>query len=459
MTQSHHTRRDFLKAMGLGSAALAMPRSLAAAEAKESGKPNIVLIMADDLGYECLGCNGGTSYKTPVLDKLAKSGTRFTNAYCTPLCSPTRMLIMTGRYGFRNYKSWGVLDPKEKTFGHVMKSAGYATCVSGKWQFAQFDKPGMADHCKRSGFDEHCVWTWVYKGKAPARYWDPFIWQNGKLLQGTKGKYGPDIHCDFVIDFIERNKDRPFFAYYPMNLVHGPFQAPPGVKGAGEQAAKAGGKKKARQKGGYYPQMVAYMDKMVGRVVAALDRLKLREKTLIIFTGDNGTPRGIKSKMGEVVIPGGKGTMGDTGTHMPFVTSWPSAVPAGKVRDDLIDFSDIMPTLADLGGADLPKGVKIDGRSFAAQLRGKAGKPRRWVYIHDGDNRRTGNKPTAPNKRAVRDKRWKLYADGKFYDMKKDPFEKSPLASDAGPEGPEASLAREHFRTLLKTFELVARSL
>ncbi len=433
MNQPDHTRRDFLKAVGFGSAALAMPRSLAAAEAKESRKPNIVLIMADDLGYECLGCNGGTSYKTPVLDALAESGTRFTNAYCTPLCSPTRMLIMTGRYGFRSYKGWGILDPKEKTFGHVMTSAGYATCVSGKWQFAKFDKPGMADHCKRSGFDEHCVWTWVYKGKAPARYWDPFIWQNGELLAGTQGKYGPDIHCDFVIDFIERNKDRPFFAYYPMNLVHAPFPAPPGVKGAG-------GKKKTRQKGGYYPQMVAYMDKMVGRVVAALDRLKLREKTLIIFTGDNGTPRGIKSKMGDLVIPGGKGTMGDTGTHMPFVTNWPSAVPAGKVRDDLIDFSDIMPTLAALGRADLPKGVTIDGRSFAPQLRGKTGKPREWVYIHHGDNR------AKPNMRAVRDKRWKLYADGKLYDMKKDPFEKKPLADAAGAD---ADAARKRLQAVL----------
>ena len=438
MNQPDHTRRDFLKAAGLASAALVLPQSLAAAETKESGKPNIVLIMADDLGYECLGCNGGTSYKTPVLDELAKSGTRFTNAYCTPLCSPTRLLIMTGRYGFRSYHGWGVLDPKEKTFVHVMKSAGYATCVSGKWQLARFDKPGMADHCKRSGFDEQCVWTWFYKGKKPSRYWDPFIWQDGKLLAGSKGKYGSDIHCDFVIDFIERNKDRPFFAYYPMNLVHGPFVPTPDSRGKG-----AG--KKGRQKGRNYADMVAYMDKMVARLVAALDRLKLREKTLIIFTGDNGTPRGIRSKMGDLVIPGGKGTMGDTGTHVPFVTNWPSTVPAGKVRDDLIDFSDIMPTLADLGGAEMPKGVKIDGRSFAPQLRGKPGKGREWVYIHHGDNR------AKPGMRAVRDKRWKLYADGRLYDMKKDPFEKEPIAADGA--GPEASAARKRLQAVLATLK------
>jgi len=140
-------RRGFLRACGAG--VFGLSRLALGAE----GKPNIVLIMADDLGYECLGCDGGTSYHTPNLDRLAAEGVRFTNAFCTPLCSPTRIEIMTGRYGFRNYRGWGVLDPKEVTVGHLLRKAGYATCVSGKWQLARFDRPENADQPRRAGFD------------------------------------------------------------------------------------------------------------------------------------------------------------------------------------------------------------------------------------------------------------------------------------------------------------------
>ena len=236
---SHHaatTRRRFLQAAAGATLAGLLGRRARAADA--AGKPNIVLIMADDLGYECLGANGGTTYRTPNLDRLAAEGTRFTHAYCAPLCSPTRVLLMTGRYGFRNYRGWGILDPAEKTFGHLLREAGYATCVSGKWQLCRFDKPENADHPKRAGFDEHCVWTWQYAKGKPSRYWDPMIWQNGKLLEGAKGKYGPDIHCDFVCDFLERNKSRPFFAYYPTNLVHAPFVPTPDTKRYQESFAR-----------------------------------------------------------------------------------------------------------------------------------------------------------------------------------------------------------------------------
>ncbi|MFW6162275.1 MAG: sulfatase-like hydrolase/transferase [Planctomycetota bacterium] len=414
-------RRGFLSSVGLGIMAAAL-----GAEGNRR-RPNVVLIMADDLGYECLGCNGGTSYQTPHLDRLAAAGTRFTHAYCTPLCSPTRIEIMTGRYGFRNYKGWGVLDPDERTFGHVLRDAGYATCVSGKWQLCHFHKPENADHPDRAGFDEHCVWTWRYKGKKPSRYWDPWIWQNGKLLEGTEGQYGPDIHRDFILDFITRHHDRPFFAYYPMNLVHAPFVPTPD-SGDGQ----AGKRKKGKQ---YYADMVAYMDKCVGQVVAALERLGLRERTLVLFTADNGTPRGITSKMGDVTIPGGKGKMTDAGCHVALIASWPGTTPAGRVCDDLIDFSDVLPTLADLAGARLPEGVTLDGRSFLPQLRGEKGSPRDWVYIQ------------LNKKRAVRDRRWKLYADGRLFDVAADPFEKRPFKPGDG--GAEAAAARERLQKAL----------
>ena len=409
-------RRKFLTTIGLGAAAGAARRGLFAADQPKE-KPNVVLIMADDLGYECLGCNGGTSYQTPTLDALARTGTRFTHAFCTPLCSPTRNLIMTGRYNFRNYRGWGTLDPKETTFGHLLRAAGYATCVSGKWQLCRFDKPGNADHPKRAGFDEHCVWTWHYKGKKPSRYWDPFIWQDGKFRDDLKGKYGPDVHCDFIVDFIERHKAQPFLAYYPMNLVHAPFVRTPDSK-------------QGKKKGGHFADMVAYLDKCVGRVVATLDRLGLRERTLILFTGDNGTPRGIRSKLGDTAFPGGKGRMTDAGTHVPLLANWTGTTPAGRACGDLIDFSDVLPTLAAIAGAPLPEGVTLDGRSFLPQLRGEPGTPRDWVFIQ------------LNNKRAIRDKRWKLHHDGRLYDLDADPFEKSPIGPADANEAAAAARTR-----------------
>ncbi len=430
-------RRDFLKTAAGATLVGLLGRSARAADAAK--KPNILLIMADDLGYEVIGANGGTSYATPNLDRLAAEGTRFTHAYCTPRCSPTRILLMTGRYGFRNYKGWGILDPAEKTFGHVLRDAGYATCVSGKWQLCEFDKPENADHPRRAGFQEHCVWTWHYKKGSPSRYWDPLIWQNGKLLEGTEGKYGPDIHCDYVCDFIERNKSRPFFAYYSTNLVHAPFVPTP--DSWRESGPKSQGKK---DKGGgqaNYTAMVAYLDKCVGRVVTTLDRLGLRENTLILFTADNGTPRGIQSKMGEMTIPGGKGQMTDLGTHVPLIANWDGTTPAGRVLDDLIDFSDVLPTLGEMAGAALPQDRTIDGRSFLPQLRGEKGNPREWAYIHHGTATAGGNM------RALRTQRWKLYGDGRLFDMNADLFEKTPVAEGAG--GEEAAQARKRLAAVL----------
>jgi len=433
MGNDNLTRREFLRSAGAMTAAWLGPGTARLFGARPD-RPNIVLIMADDLGYETLGCNGGTSYATPHLDRLAAGGMRFEHAYCAPLCSPTRVLLMTGRYGFRNYREWGVLDPKEQTFGHVLRKAGYATCVSGKWQLCKFDDPANADHPRRSGFDEHCVWTWHYRKKKPSRYWDPFIWQNGKMLAGTEGKFGPDIQCDFVIDFIRRNKHRPFFAYYPMNLVHAPFIEPPDMPGK----KRVGGKGQAN-----YAAMVAYMDRCVGRVIAELDKLGLRKKTLVLFTGDNGTPKGIRSKMGDVTIPGGKGSMTDGGTHVPLIANCPGTVPAGKTTDALVDFSDFLPTLVELARTEPPAGVPIDGRSFLPVLLGKKKSVREWAYIHHGDA------AAGPKLRAVRTQRWKLYADGRLFDIASDPFEKKPVEENG--RSSEAKKAREQLTLALKS--------
>jgi arylsulfatase A len=409
---------------------------LAAAFGANAGKkPNIVFILCDDLGYECLNCYGGTSYKTPNLDALAASGIRFRNAYATPLCSPSRVELMTGRYGFRT--GWVNLigrgddameyfDPeKERTFGHIMKSGGYSTAIAGKWQLCYF--PDHPDHLNRCGFDEYCCWTWQLNGKRTARYWEPSIWQNGKEQTNVPKPYGEDVFCDFLIDYIKRHRDQPFFVYYPMVLVHEPHLPTPDTKGAtkgqkrGRDDKGGGVEGKQRRATKWFPGMVNYMDKTVGRLVAALDELGLRENTIICFTGDNGTDRSVFSKLGNVTVQGGKGTVTEFGTHVPFIVSWKGTIKPGQVKSDLIDFSDVVPTLAELGSAKIPA-VKLDGKSFARQLTTDSAPARDWVFSQ------------LARKKLIRDQRFMLHDDGSIYDIAADPFEKNNLADSKDAE-------------------------
>ena len=399
-------------------------------------RPNIILIMADDQGYETISANGGTSYKTPHIDHLAANGMRFENAYAHPLCTPSRVALMTGQYNFRNYTSFGELRLSEKTFAHVLRDAGYKTAIAGKWQLSEGDFQAPFHF----GFEEYLLWHFGTQmngvpapGAPGSRYWDPVLYHNGKLLPNTKGRFGPDVMADFVEDYIQKHQTEPFFVYYPLTLPHDPWIEPPGYRTTGEFSGELRAfygpaentvrtaEREERQR--RFAAMVEYVDKLVGRVTAQLDALKLSEKTFVVFTGDNGTYAGLRSTMRRGDVLGDKGRPTDAGTHVPFIAQWKGSVPAGKVNQDLIDFTDILPTLAELAGAKLPTGVTIDGRSFAAQLRGHKGNPRasifthydpRWLYFQFA--------------RYAQDTQYKLYHDGVFYDYRRDPLEKSPLA-------------------------------
>ncbi|MEA3225826.1 MAG: sulfatase-like hydrolase/transferase [Planctomycetota bacterium] len=288
-------RRQFIKAVGLGAVAMAAPGCLDSAgrtSGRKAGKkPNIILIMADDIGYECFGSYGSESYKTPVLDELARTGVRFEHCYSQPLCTPSRVKIMTGQYNFRNYVDFGVLDPKQKTFGHLLQGAGYATCVVGKWQLygsvnQRVEVRGKGSLPSDAGFDEHCLWQIMKRG---VRYKDPLMIRNGKPVEDSQGKYGPDISCDYALSFIERHRAEPFFLYFPMAIVHSPFVPTPDSEDWDNPNHKNNTK--------YFADMVLYMDKMVGRIVGKLDEFGLRENTLVLFIGDNGTHKSIKSEL------------------------------------------------------------------------------------------------------------------------------------------------------------------
>jgi arylsulfatase A len=434
-------RRDFLKTLGCGAAALTMQgcNGSSGFSSGKSAKSNIILIMADDIGYECFGCYGSASYKTPVLDGMAETGMRFEHCYSQPLCTPSRVKIMTGQYNFRNYTNFGVLDPKQKTFGHLLQGCGYATCVVGKWQLygsvnQSAEVRGAGSLPEQAGFDEHCLWQVKERG---SRYKDPVVVQNGQNLESLEGRYGPDVFTDYAIDFIERHKAKPFFLYFPMAIVHNPFVPTPD--------SEDWKNKKHKNDNKYFADMVTYMDKIVGRIVARVEELDLSKNTLVIFTGDNGTNKNIKSKMSNgQVIKGDKGNTTDAGTRVPLIAKWPGVVPAGKVCGDLVDFSDFVPTFVEMAGASPPDGMIIDGQSILPQLRGKKSKPRKWIFCHYGP-KWLGRKEAV---RFVRDKRWKLYDNGNLFDVPADTLEQNPNPSD-----PEATSARKQLQAVLNSIK------
>ncbi|MFP6901168.1 MAG: sulfatase-like hydrolase/transferase, partial [Opitutales bacterium] len=388
-----------------------------------ASKPNILLIMADDVGCEPIGCYGGESFATPQVDALARKGMRFEHCYSMPVCHPSRMALMTGRYPFRMKAGWGSFpkDEEDKSIGRVMQRAGYATAVAGKWQMTLFKKD--AEQPRRTGFDEWLLFGW-HEG---ARFHDPMLYQNGKPARTATGSYGPDLYVEFLSGFIERShtQGKPFFAYFPMALAH---DVTDDLKW---QVPYVPGKDRWMN----YGEMIASMDTTVGKIMATLDRLEIREDTIVIFTGDNGTAgrsklrhlgkKGAKYEYEKVVvtrngqrIAGGKGSLKDTGTHVPLIVSWPGKVKEGTVSRDLVDFSDWLPTLAELGGAKLDPERSLDGQSFASSFLGIDEPRREFAFAESG------------KQAFVRDQGWKLYASGKFYDLEKDSEEKSPISGE-----------------------------
>ncbi|WP_215225608.1 sulfatase-like hydrolase/transferase [Echinicola shivajiensis] len=382
-------------------------------------KPNIILIMADDLGYETLGVNGSESYQTPNLDQLAKDGMNFTQCYSTPLCTPSRVQLMTGKYNFRNYIGFGLLDPREKTFGHYLKAAGYDNFIAGKWQLfgnehqrkLAGDKEGSLP--KDAGFDDYCLWQVQQLG---SRYKDPLL----SSPSGDKvyeGRFGPDIFVERILNFIEKDRDNPFFVYFPMALTHDPFVPTPDNEFFPDFDAKS---KTNDPK--YFGEMVSYMDKLLGRIFDAVKSNGISENTLIMFIGDNGTDHDVTSIQHGNLIKGDKGHTTAAGTHVPMIANWKGKIEAGTVNDNLIDFTDFVPTLLEAAKQGQDKTVLTDGLSFYPQLLGKNSPTRDWVFCHYAPN--WGN---FEDKRFVHDRVLKLYENGDIYKIDDDPLEANPL--------------------------------
>jgi arylsulfatase A len=388
----------------------------------------VVLIFADDVGVEAFECYGGESYSTPRIDALAGEGMRFTEFHAQPLCTPSRVKLLTGRSNLRNYRRFSVLDPEEVTLADLLGQAGYTTAAVGKWQLhgaAHYGEwRGIGARPEEAGFDRWCLWQVEELG---SRYWEPLLEIDGELQDTNPGDYGPREFLDYAIQFLEEHRDEPFLLFYPMALVHAPFVTTP-------DSADADSKDKQAN----FADMVAEMDRTVGSLVDALDRLGMSEETLLLFTSDNGTDKRIVSEAWGQEIKGGKALPLNRGTHVPLIARWPGVVPAGSTCTDLMDLSDILPTLVELCAATRDPGVTLDGRSFASRLQGRPHEPREWISVYC--NPRPGNPKFVPTL-FVRDARFKLYEDGRFLDLTSDAEEQRPLDIDAlGPDA-AASLA------------------
>ena len=405
-----------------------------------SAKPNIVYILADDLGFAELGCNGSDRYKTPNIDALANSGVRFTRFYTVPLCGPSRAMILTGRYGFR---SGAVTQDACKTIIRtgekaevmiptVLKKAGYASALIGKW--GQLTPSGDPSDW---GFDHELY----YKGSG--MYWnskvakpmseggevrgDPDTYVlDGKTVSVKDDEYIPDLLHKDATAWMEAQKGRPFFLYYSLSQVHGEILPTP------DSAPAPKGESNNQRAQRLLADNIAYMDKLVGKLVAELDRLKLRENTLIVFMGDNGSTKSaaVDATIGGRRIEGEKGSMKEGGGLVPFFATWPGVTPSGKVNANVADASDLLPTFAEIAGAPLPTGRVIDGRSLVSQFKGDTKSPRTWAFCQLSNNY------------YVREAGWKLDQSGTLYDMKDAPFKEVAVAVDTKDEAAVAARAR-----------------
>ncbi|MFV0446463.1 MAG: sulfatase-like hydrolase/transferase [Planctomycetaceae bacterium] len=355
--------------------------------------PNVILILADDLGAQELSCYGSQEHSTPHLDQMAAEGVRFETFFAMPLCTPTRVCLMTGRYGFRsgylgmaNQAFIPLKDSPQRdianhfTLADLVKTRGYATAQVGKWQLSG-ELPTLVRDC---GFDEYCMWAYDHnlpagvthpaherRGGATCRYWHPSLIQNGEYRPTEPNDYGPDIFNEFAIDFARRHKDEPFFIYYTSVLTHGPQLETPDPEHPGERWPAG------------FKSCLEYLDVLMGRLNAGLKEAGLDQNTYVMFVGDNGTG-------GD-----GKGTVTELGARVPCIITGPG-IEKGLVSRAVGDLTDFIPTLAAISGAKLPQDVVFDGHSLLPVLQGKQERHRDWIYSHLDDGR------------VLRDERWLL---------------------------------------------------
>lgn len=446
MTVSY-TRRGFLKTLGTGIAAFATPGWLRASSAVKP-KPNIIFIMADDLGYGDLGCYGQKRILTKNIDRLATEGTRFTQAYAgSTVCAPSRCSLMTGMHNGHNrirdnlpHNVW--LRPDDVTVAEVLKQAGYKTGGIGKWSLGNPGSWGIPNY---QGFD---YWYGHLNQDQAHFYYPDYLWENDKVillqkvvienevgkLKGNRGGknvcYTHDFFTEKAVSFIEQHREDPFFLYLAYTIPH--FSDYP--KNTPEHFIVPSDEpytnKDWPQIAKNYAAMITRMDRDVGQIMKLLKQLGIDQNTLVLFTSDNGSYKGspipIKFFDSNGKLRGGKRDQYEGGIRIPMIARWPGKVPAGRVSDQVWAFWDFLPTAAELVGLPAPKG--IDGISMLPALLGKKQKSHDYLYWDYGHVRKT-------YKQAVRMGDWKGVRNGvrapvELYNLSDDVGETRNVASE-----------------------------
>ncbi|MHC4646769.1 MAG: arylsulfatase [Planctomycetota bacterium] len=444
---TNHTRRNFLKTIGAGIASLAMPKFVSAWSASLM-RPNIVLIVADDLGYGDLGCYGQKKILTPNIDRLAEEGIRFTQAYAgSTVCAPSRCSLMTGMHNGHNrirdnlpHNIW--LRPDDVTVAEVLKQAGYKTGAIGKWALGDPGSWGLPNY---QGFD---YWYGHLKQDLAIYYYPTHLWENDKIVMlqdlvmvndvgkmtgnraGKRVKYTHDLFTDKAVSFIERHREDPFFLYLAYTLPHFsdyPKDSPDHYMVPSDEPYTD---KDWPQIAKNYAAMISRMDRDVGRIMELIKKLGIDENTIVFFTSDNGAYLGSAPPReffeSNDMLRGGKRDLYEGGIRIPMIARWTGKAPAGRVSEQVWAFWDFMPTAAELAGLPAPKG--IDGISMLPVLLGKAQKSHDYLYWDYGHVRKT-------YKQAVRMDDWKGVRIGagspvELYNLKDDPGESNNVASD-----------------------------
>ena len=435
-------RRDFLKGLGVGAAAMAVPRILLAAEATATRKPNIIFILMDDMGWKDAGFMGSKYYQTSNIDKLAGQGMVFTSAYANaPNCAPTRACLLSGQYSPRHgvytvassergasrlrklipIKNKTKLDPRVVTIAEALKPAGYVSASMGKWHLGDGETGPVAQ-----GFDVNVGGN---QAGSPRSYFSPY--RNKDLPDGPKGQYLTDRLTDEALKFIEKNKAGPFFLYLPHYAVHTPIQAKKDLTAKYEKKKPSSGHRNPK-----YAAMIESSDQGVGRIMDKLDELKIAENTVVIFFSDNGGFGGVTSM---APLRGCKGMLYEGGIREPLIVRWPKVVKAGTKCDTPVIGIDFYPTLLAMAGAKKPADHILDGRSIMPLLKGAGDLKREAIFWHfpaylQGDYKgsRTRYFRTRPAC-AMRRGDWKLiefFEDGglELYNLKDDIGETKNLA-------------------------------
>ena len=416
MSEDALNRRQFSKLVAAGAAGLALPQAARAqqpsptpqvrsqaASRSNAARPNIVFIMADDLGYNHLGCYGQEKIKTPHLDQLAAEGVRFTQAYAgSTVCAPSRSSLMTGTHtGHTSVRgnSGGIpLRPEDVTVAEVLSAAGYTTGCFGKWGLGDARTPGVPT---RQGFDEY--FGTLHQVQAHFYYPD-FLWQNEEKvpLPGNEGdgraQYSNDLFTEHALSFIreQAGQEDPFFCYVPYTIPHTELLVP---EDSMQEYLDEDGQSifpetpyvthdhRASQEKPHaaFAAMITRMDDYVGQIVAALEEEGVAEETLVIFVSDNGGQEdGAGADLaffeGNRPLRGWKGNLYEGGIRVPAIMRWPGQIEAGTVSDQVWAFWDVLPTLAELGGAAVPAEAEVDGLPMAQAWMGAAQIERDYLY-------------------------------------------------------------------------------